>query len=300
MKKYVLFILIILIFTFTALVNAEYGVETTVGKMEGHTTYTIEFVEDGVSGKSELAFNIDTLIDVLKYRNKKINRPYTYSLELKSNHFFENSGILTDTDWINGYRAIYSETETDLEILNVDARFTSKNLAEQLEFRFIAGYEWQDYNFMGYGTVQTDFRFNPPETVRFRDEINTIAYDINYYIPYLAFSLGNKKELKRDYNLIIGYSPATSAVDEDTHILRNKVSRSVTNGYSYFIEADLNYRIRNNTFFKIGGEYFKINTDGTQNQYGFTEEGEPYSYEGIPVEIKSTQAVITAGFQKKF
>ncbi len=300
MKKYILIILLISILSLTAVVNAEYEVETGIGKMEGHTTYTIEFIADGDTGKSELAFNIDTLIDVLKYKNKRQNRPYSFSLEIKSNHFFENSGILIDTDWENGDRIIYSETDTDLELLNLDLRFTSKNLLDQLDLRFIAGYEWQDYNFMGYGTVQTDFRFSPPQTVQFRDDINTIAYEINYYIPYLALSVSNNEERKRDYNLIIGYSPATSAVDEDTHILRNKVSRSVTNGYSYFVEADLNYIIRNNTFFKIGGKYVKIDTDGSQTQYGFTEEGNPYKYEGISVEINSTQAVISAGFQKKF
>ena len=300
MKKYILIILLISILSFTAVVNAEYEVETGIGKMEGHTTYTIEFIADGDTGKSKLAFNIDTLIDVLKYKNKRQNAPYTYSLEIKSNHFFKNSGILTDTDWINGYRAIYSETDTDLELLNLDFRFTSKNLVDRFDLRFITGYEWQDYNFMGYGTVQTDFRFSPPEEDVFRDDINTIAYDINYYIPYLAVSVSNKKERKRDYNLIIGYSPAVRAVDEDTHILRNKVSKSETDGYSYFIEADFNYKIRENTFFKIGGEYLKIDTDGTQTQYGFTQAGNPYEYEGIPIEINSTQAVIIAGFQRKF
>ena len=98
--------------------SAEQDIETSLGKMEGHTTYTIEFIQNGDSGKSELAFNIDTLIDVIEYTNNDPNRYYSYSLEVKSNHFFENSGLLIDRDWENGREIIYSETKTNLELLN--------------------------------------------------------------------------------------------------------------------------------------------------------------------------------------
>jgi len=280
--------------------SAEQDIETSLGKMEGHTTYTIQFIQNGDSGKSELDFNIDTLIDVVEYTNNNPNRYYSYSLEVKSNHFFENSGLLIDRDWENGREIIYSETETDLELLNLDLRFKSKSLGDNYDIKIITGYEWQDYNFVGYGTEQIDYRQSPPETISFRDNINTITYEVNYNIPYLGITMGNQADVKRSYNLVLGYSPSVSVRDEDTHILRNKVSKTKTTGSAYFVEGKAKYKVRNSSYFNIEAEYLKIETSGTQTQYGYNEAGQPVKVSGISAEIKSTQAVITAGYNRKF
>jgi hypothetical protein len=281
-------------------VFAEKDIETSLGKMEGHTTYTIEFVQNGDTGKSELAFNIDTLIDVVEYTNTNPNRFYSFSLEVKSNHFFENSGLLIDRDWQNGKEIIYSETKTDLELLNLDFRLTSKSLADNYDMRVITGYEWQDYNFVGYGTEQIDYRSSPSEITIIRNNINTITYEANYNIPYLGISIGNKDNVKRSYNIVLGYSPSVVVCDQDTHILRDKVSKTKTNGFAYFVEGKAKYKARNNSYFNIEAEYLKIETSGTQTQYGYNQAGQPVSVSGIAAEIKSTQAVIKAGYNNKF
>jgi len=103
-----------------------------------------------------------------------------------------------------------------------------------------------------------------------------------------------------NHNLILGYSPYTHAIDEDNHILRNKVSKTETEGDAYYLETDINYKIREGLFFNINGEYLKINTEGEQTQYFYNQNELIKTIKNIDADINSTQVVITAGFQKKF
>lgn len=264
--------------------------------MEGHTLYDITFTDGTDTGRSELVFNIDTLIEEIKYLNYSNKRSFDYSLELKSDYLFKNSGILVDSDWTNDYLTTYSETKTDLDLFNLDLRIKTKSLADNVDFRVITGYEWQNYYFVGYGTEQTDYTTDPPTTINISDNTNTITYEIDYSIPYLALSLGSKNMKEKSYELIIGYSPLVRAKDIDHHLLRNKRAESNTDGQAYFIEADMEFKIRKNRFFVIKAEYVNIETSGTQTQYF----GDGSVVGGIPINVDSSQSLLTFGYKLSF
>jgi len=122
--------------------------------------------------------------------------------------------------------------------------------------------------------------------------------DFNQLVKYLLVNIS--RFLWCNHNLILGYSPYTHAIDEDNHILRNKVSKTETEGDAYYLETDINYKIREGLFFNINGEYLKINTEGEQTQYFYNQNELIKTIKNIDADINSTQVVITAGFQKKF
>jgi len=296
MKKTILSITLIFLIIFSVGVQADNIIMNNIGKMEGNTLYEIMFNYDNNKGRSELVFNIDTLIEEIKYINHSKNRSFDYSLELKSDYLFKNSGILVDSDWKNNSLIIYSETKTDLDLFNLDLKLKSKSLANNIDFRIIAGYEWQNYYFIGYGTEQTDYSTDPPTTIDISDNINSITYEIDYRIPYLAFSLGSKNMKEKSCGLTFGYSPLVEANDIDHHLLRNKKAESNTDGKSYFIEADMKFKVKNNRYFVIDAEYVNIETSGIQTQY--LEDGR--IIEDIPTNINSTQLLLSFGYKLLF
>jgi outer membrane protease len=296
MKKSIVCITLIVLMIISVGVQAENIVMNNIGKMEGYTLYDITFNYGSNTGRSELVFNIDTLIEEFKYINYSEERSFDYSLELKSNYIFKNSGILVDSDWENNSLIIYSETKTDLDLFNLDLRIKSKSLSNNIDFRIIAGYEWQNYYFVGYGTEQINYTTDPPTIDSFSDYTNTITYEIDYRIPYLAFSLGSKNMKGKSYGLTIGYSSLVEANDIDHHLLRNKKAESNTDGEAYFIEADMGFKVGNNRYFIIDAEYVNIETSGTQTQY-FSNGG---IAEGIPVDVNSSQLLLSFGYKLRF
>ncbi len=296
MKKLSICLILIALIIISSGVQAENIVMNNIGKLEGYTLYDITFTDGTNMKRSELVFNIDTLIEEIKYVNYSNERSFDYSLELKSDYLFKNSGILVDSDWFNDYLVVYSETKTDLDLFNLDLRIKSKSLADNIDFRIITGYEWQNYYFVGYGTEQIDYTTDPPTIDNFSDNINTITYEVDYSIPYLAFSLGNKNMEKYLYRLLIGYSPLVKAKDIDHHLLRNKSAESNTDGEAYFIEAEMEFKVRKNRYIIISAEYVNIQTSGTQTQY--FEDGSIIG--GIPVEVNSSQSLLSFGYNLSF
>lgn len=297
MKKLSICLILIALIIFSRRVQAENILINNIGKMEGYTLYDITFPFGQGTGRSELVFNIDTLIKEIKYVDYSNERSFDYSLELKSDYLFKNSGILVDSDWINDSLVVYSETKTDLDLLNLDLRLKSKSLANNIDLRIMTGYEWQHYYFVGYGTEQINYT-DPPTIDNVSDNINTITYEVDYSIPYLAFSIGNKNMKKNSYGLLIGYSPLVTAKDVDHHLVlvRNKRAESNTDGEAYFIEAEMEFKVRKNRYFIISAEYVNIETSGTQTQY--FEDG--YIAEGISVNIDSSQLSLSFGYKLSF
>lgn len=296
MKKLSICLILIALVIFSSGVQAENVVMNNIGKMRGFTLYDITFTDGTNTGRSELVFNIDTLIEEIKYANYSTERLFDYSLELKSDYAFKNSGILVDSDWTNDYLVVYSETKTDLDLFNLDIRLKSKSLTNNIDLKIITGYEWQNYYFVGYGTEQINYSTDPPTIDDFSDDINTITYEVDYSIPYLALSLGNKSIKDKSFRLLIGYSPLVKAKDVDHHLLRNKRAESDTDGEAYFIEADMEFKLRENRYFIINGEYVNIETSGTQTQY--FDDGTIIG--GIPVNVNSSQSILTFGYKLNF
>ncbi len=286
MKKSIVCITLIFLIIIPVGVQAENIVMNSIGKMGGYTLYDITFNDGVYTGRSELVFNIDILIEEIKYVNYSNKRSFDYSLELKSDYLFKNSGLLVDSDWENDSLNIYSETKTDLDLFHLDFKLKSKSLTDNLDFRIIAGYEWQNYYFVGYGTEQINYTTDPTTIVNFSD----------YRIPYLAFSLGSKNMKEKSYRLTIGYSSLVVANDIDHHLLRNKWSKSNTEGEAYFTEVNMDFKIRENQYYVINAEYINIETSGTQTQY--LEDGR--IIENIPTNVNSIQTLLSFGYKLCF
>ncbi|MCF8002076.1 MAG: omptin family outer membrane protease [Halanaerobiales bacterium] len=296
MKKRSICLIFIILIIFSGGIKAENIVMNNIGKMEGHTLYDIKFHDGTNPGRSELVFNIDTLIEEVRWMNYSQKRSFDYTIEMKSDYLFKNSGILVDSDWKNNSLIIYSETKTDLDFFNLDVRLKSKSLADNINIKIITGYEWQNYYFVGYGTEQINYTTDPPTIDNISDYTNTITYEIDYSIPYLALSLGSKDMKDKSYGIVLGYSPLVEAKDVDRHLLRNKRSESDTDGKAYFIEADMEFKVRKNRSFIIKAEHVNIETSGTQTQY-FADGS---IVEGIPVDVNSSQLILSFGYKLRF
>ena len=236
---------------------------------KGDTIYHIDFP----GGASELEFPLNTFLlgpEVgVNFKNSKKQEIIRLNVKWLTN-IDNGSGIMNDSDWIDGDGHsgldIYSESKIKLRANIIDVNLIYNFwIIKQLSIGPMLGYKYlkfeydvSDVNQVGYGP------WNPDYTGAVSGKV--LDYEVTYRIPY--FGLSSDVLLGKNFqaNIKVGYAPGTATKDRDDHILRYKLSEGDTNGYAGFANINVNWNFLPHWFLRVGGEYMKIHTTGTQHQ----------------------------------
>ena len=320
MKKYLVisFLVVGLVLGRVALAyDRGYKVNFTlgIGKLSGNTTYQIGGTAN-ISGLgsqelhfpvSELEFPLDVYM-VSMGGNIAFAEKWKMSVDVGKN-ITSDAGKLKDSDWgvywLEGMPGaeqdtldIYSESDANLDALIININ---------LQYRFYESPNWSFSAGLGYMGENFDYEVSnldqwyPSSTYYFGYDLGheyvsgkVITYTVKYSIPYMEASVRCVKDKFR-FEASLGYSPVVKVIDEDHHILRNKVCKGDCNGNAtlFFLEGD--YEFRKFWLLTIRLSYVGIDTSGKQTQY---LEGELFGT--IDEKIKSEQTSIVFGVKHSF
>jgi len=279
-----------------------FTVEPDIGILYGHTTYTISG-SDYFSGigytdwSSKLEWPINNTMAGLGLHitnNKKIDIDLSVRASLDT-----DSGKMKDSDYISTVRAIYSESDTDAEIFELDINaklYTTREKTYLIDI--LGGFKYQTLSFRASNLVQESISGDYDAVVN--GLVGT--YDVDYYIPSVGVRFRSIEGRKIAWHVaaLIGY---VTVRDVDDHVLRYKESTGKSTGASFTLNADTRYDISKNTFISLSGEFTYIYAEGKQKQvwYETTDEAvKGTTYTGIPLEIESSQAMINLGIGFRF
>jgi outer membrane protease len=301
-----------LILTMTALLLATpfsrasgAGLDISLGPgwMTGETSYSIGGRLDSPMGSGEIHFPLSELkfpLDVTMITfTADLEITDRWSLEGRlSKNVTEDAGTVENSDWTMpaapGLLTVFSESDGELSAVMADFR---------LRYRFLRGPNWSflagagfTYQKLDYDIRNVDQWYPPfPELGHIMVPGKAATYQVTYNIPYAEVAaeavFGDRLHLESR----LGYSPFTSAEDEDDHILRSKFSRGDTDGNTLLISVEGRYDFWRNLFLSLRLDYLKIDTEGrqTQTRYAATEEGPPGPIGTIDQNIDSSQTAIT-------
>lgn len=289
------------------------------GYIYGDSTYRINLSDPatGAAIESELKFPIQTLLFTLEAgyigkdsKNRDAIRIHaSYSFDVGS-----ASGKFEDSDWLNDVvdtalvgaphpgKDIYSESDVDLNARVFDIRASYSFWASDgFGIGPLGGYLSQTFDFtardlnqVGYGPYAADYTGSVPGTV--------LTYNVKYSIPYL----GIHTEAGHGFRMLLdlAYSPWAEARDEDDHVLRTKIATAKTSGDAYLAMLGLQMEMEDNNSIVVRGDYLRIDTKGTQNQYWYgNTTGEPPAgtvIADIPDKITSEQLSFSLFFTHRF
>jgi len=239
------------------------------GYLKGDTTYHITF--DG--GESELEFPLKTyfLGPEIGWGYKNAQKQDKFLLKIIwLKNIGDGSGKMKDSDWFDDDGQpgldVYSESDIKLRanIFDVNLLYNFwpiKNISVGPVF----GYKYQQFRYHVSNTNQVGYGIYAPDytaSVRGR----TLDYKVVYHIPYFGLSSNLLFGKKFQANMGVGYTPWATAKDRDDHILRYKLSKGDTDGYTYFVNLNAIWNFLPHWFLILSGEYMKIHTTGTQHQ----------------------------------
>ena len=248
--------------------------------LRGHTTYHISYYEGSSGIESELEFPLKTyLIGLDGAISYKENSYEKLRLGFRVMKNIDNgSGRLKDSDWLSDDldislygvahpgKDIYSESDIKLDALIIDLNMSySLFSSKHLSFKPSIGYKHQGFRFVvsnvsqtGYGPYSSDFTvYVPGEALHYR-----IRYEFIYGGLDTEFLIG--KDLRF---LLKGGAGYVYAKDRDDHILRYKLATASADGAGGFLSICGDYNIFKGLHLKVGGEYLRFHTRGTQHQY---------------------------------
>ncbi|MFH1612644.1 MAG: omptin family outer membrane protease [bacterium] len=308
MKKIIIIKILLVLLFHVSLAKENNSFSFNIGekKLFGYTTYHIDFltlsdIDNSIKKiESELEFPLDVYMSGIKleWNRKTIKKvPYFFSLDIWKNTT-NPKVFMKDSDWKGDIyekdRIKFSYTESNAKlnasILNIKGGMVFSTKSE-FTLETIAGYKYQNFSYKIFGIK--GWYINDNKEKIFYDgywDTNVLNYEIFYYIPYLGFNIYNDKSLPLFINAEIAFSPFTSIVDHDDHILRNKIAEGETYGTTVLSELNLVKKItipiiKKNLFAKIGFEFIQIYTTGKQSQiwYGDDPAG-PENETGLKVE----------------
>lgn len=270
-----------------------YTVEPAIGLLYGHTTYEIS----GSNWSSKLEWPLDNTMAGLGLHitnNKEIDIDLSVRTSLNN-----DSGKMKDSDYINTVRAIYSESDTDAEVFELDINaklYTTREKTYLIDI--LGGFNYQTLSFKASNVVQESII----DIYNVSVDGLVITYDVDYYIPSVGIRFRSLEGVRTAWNIAahIGYVIVT---DKDDHVLRFKESTGESTGASFTLNAGTRYDISKRTFISLRGEYKYIYAEGEQKQVWYKTTNEAVigtTYSDIPLEIKSSQAMINLGIGFRF
>jgi outer membrane protease len=282
------------------------------GYMTGMTLYHISSYDITGSGiESELEFPLNTFLLSLEgsYRGAeraaegRVQFDYRLSMNLGG-----GSGKMKDSDWLtddidiflvgspNPGLDIYSESDADLKAMIIDLRLSYDTwAAEQWAVGPLVGLRYEKFSYdvsnvsqVGYGPYAAGYTGSMSGLV--------LTYEVSYTVPLVGIRTTLHTTDAFEAQLDLGYSPWVSAKDKDDHLLRYKLSEASTSGSAFLAALTGQWETSGRNFIQCRGEYFKIETTGTQNQRFYAGPYAGDTFSGINDRIDSEQFTVSLVF----
>lgn len=294
-------IAIILLCYTSAYAQVNFSLEPSIGKLYGHSLYEISgygyFSGYGnADWSSELKWPLNNTMAGISLNitdNKKIN------IDLSARTSIDNdSGKMEDSDYIDTILAIYSESDTDADIFELDINsslYTTREKSYLIDF--LGRFKYQSLSFKASNLVQDDISGNH---IVVSGLVGT--YDVDYYIPAVGVGFRSLEDRKTAWN-IATYLGYVIVRDKDDHILRSKESTGESTGISFTLTGESSHDISKRTFIRLSGEFTYIYAEGEQEQVWYETTNEAVkgtTFTGIPLEIESSQGMINLGLGIRF
>lgn len=311
-----------------------FGVDVEIGleRFCGYTLYQIGgkiVTPEGSSSAyghspiSQLKFPIDVYMASLSLRFN-IAEKFSLGFQVKNNDlngalkFNSYSGKMKDTDWGLWYLDgqpwalpntidIYSSSDARLSALIVNGDFLYQ-IAKTQRFllRFGVGFFYQNLDY----TITNLYQWYPSyplyaSFMTIQDALpvgqsgKVLTYQIQYYFPYLKAAAGVNVTERLCISPALEYSPLVRAKDRDDHLLRSKISKGESFGYSVTISCKADYRFGSRLVIGATFSYTMIDTEGHQKQAGPYESSPiivPYGRIENKIESKQFLAGLSIGY----
>jgi len=293
---------IIIISYDTAYGEIQFTIEPSAGRLDGYTLYHISGIEylqgyGFYKWASELRWPVNSMVAGLVLT---IDKDDTYAIEFSARkNMDKNTGKLKDSDWIEDILFIYSESDTAMDMLDLDVKGRlNVYRMEKNNLYIIGGFRYQNFSFKASNMIQISLI---PELTGSVPGL-VAKYKVKYSIPFAGVEfdskLGDRAILCMAARL--GYAVVK---DEDDHVLRYKKSTGDSTGHSIDISGSLRFDLSPVVFISLNGEYTRIDADGKQTQtfYATTEEAPAgTTYKDIDLKIKCSQTSVTLGIGVRF
>lgn len=294
-------IAIILLCYTSAYGQVNFSLEPSIGRLYGHTLYNISgygfFSGYGnADWSSELKWPLNNTLAGISLNvtdNKMID------IDLSARTSIDNdSGKMKDSDYVDTTLIIYSESDSDTEVFELDIKaklYTKKEKTYLIDL--LAGFKYQELSFEASNLVQDDISGSH---VIVSGLVGT--YDVDYYIPAVGVGFRSLEGSKAAWN-IASYLGYVIVRDTDDHILRSKESTGKSTGVSFTLAGESSYDISERTFITLSGEFTYIYAEGEQKQTWYETTSEAVkgtTFNEIPLEIESSQGMINLGLGIRF
>lgn len=286
----------------TAVGETRCSIVPEIGFISGSTSYKIGGVEyDPTYGyyswASKLEWPIDSALAGV-HLTVNTDRGFAFEMGIRKNLTYD-TGKMRDSDYVDGYRFIYSESDTEMDMTDFDikGRFNPRRV-DKNNIGLIIGYRHQELSFNAKNLAQ---RSTIPEL---NGDVKGLAgtYEVIYSIPYAGISLNSSIAKGTEVTLAaeIGY---LEAMNQDDHVLRYKKATGKGTGSSINLSGNLSYNVTESFFVRMIAEYLLIDAHGKQTQrwYATTSEATAGTIKsGIDMEIESEQAIVSLGAEYLF
>lgn len=269
------------------------------GRLTGSTLYHITVPFGGDLVESELEWSLDSWLAGVK-ASLEGEGPWSAEFSIFTN-LSDGSGLMEDSDWINGTLVIFSESQVEADAFTafrLDAAGTYHFLRRPtLRLGATVGLLYEHFDLTAADLVQ----FSPVGLTEFDAVVPgpVVAYTVSYTVPYAGATLllSPSPRLSLALEVLAGYA---SAADEDDHLLRLKLSEAEADGLALMAKAAGAYSVSSRFSLTASLEVLSIETSGEQDQvfYGGPTEGTRFT--GIADEIDTGQVLVTLGGSYRF
>lgn len=272
------------------------------GALSGFTSYRIGGIEyDPIYGYYSWASKLEWPIDSVvagPYLSVNADNKILVDVSLRTN-LGDETGKIKDSDYINGYRFIYSESDTRMEMYDFNLRGRINLSRDQKNtVGIIGGYRYQDFSFEARDLEQTSLipEYNGSESGV------VVKYDVEYSIPYVGLAITSLigPDTLLEFSGQLGF---VTVKDVDDHVLRYKKSTGHGTGESIGLSGSITHDLTPTSYIRLFAEYTMIEADGKQTQrwYATTDEApEGYTIKDIDLKIESEQTLVSLGVGVRF
>lgn len=299
---FVLFLIVFGICSHKVYAGTSFSAGADAGALSGFTSYKIGGIEyDPTYGyyswASKLEWSIDSIV-AGPYFSLNSGNQFLVDVSLRTN-VTDETGKIKDSDYIIGYRFIYSESDARMEMydFNLKGRINlSRN--QKNTIGLIGGYRYQDFSFEASNLEQASLihEYNVSESGV------VLKYDVEYSIPYVGLAITSLVGPNTLLELS-GQLGFVTVKDVDDHVLRYKKSTGHGTGESIGLSGSITHDLSLTSYIRLSAEYTMIGAEGKQTQrwYATTDEAsEGYTIKDIDLKIESEQTLVSLGVGIRF
>jgi len=275
------------------------------GYLSGSTTYRITIPTQQGLFESELVWPLDSWLAGLRATVEQEGR-WSLDVVLRTN-LTEDTGAMEDSDWQDGEKYVYSESDTTQD------RFSALIFDGSGRYHFLQREDWSlggvaGFLYQTFDLTASDLnQFSPVGFTEFNAVVDgpVVTYRVTSAIPYggLCFLHQASEAFTIGADALLGYAFVD---DEDNHLLRFKFSTAETEGPAVMLRLRGSY-VFGDTY-GLGGawsidgalEYLRADTTGSQDQIFYAGQDAGLGFTGIADDIDTSQVTVTAGVSYRF